>query len=187
MYTYTVTSLGREVGTSSLDFARFSSHIRCGSFNPSVVGCSLMHIITGVRDSFLAMSVAQQRGELDGLSPAQLKRTAHYARVVAAEERVQELCLQLRGPNGHVIPCEDLDIRDTQLFIPEIHGESARPELPLDDMSKSDREIVFEMREFINELEDSAEPWEASDPWTPEPAFGRYQLLVVLANEWDIP
>jgi len=178
--TYTVWSRGRELGHSSLAFARCLDSVRAGWFYPTDAGTSLMRIITGSRDAWLAMAVAYQQGKHEDLSEEEWRRTAEFAGVVAAAAHADALQLELRGPDGRVIPTEDIDIRDTELFIPEIHGDNSREEIPLDDLSPQSRKDLEELLEFAEGLR---EP----EPWEPVPEMGRYRLFVHLENEWDIP
>ena len=178
MINYTLMSRGRVLGHSTLAFAHSMDKLRTGWFYPTDVGTSLMPIITGTRDAGLAMLVLFKRGELPDIDDEQFIKTTEYADCAAAEAHEEALQLELRGPDGRVIRAEDIFVRDTETFIPEIHGGKYDD----DDEIELDEESQACVDELVAHFESLPE-----EPWNPPEEMGRYQLFVVLENEWDIP
>jgi len=191
--TYTVWSRGRLIGHSTLGYARAAPGMRAGDFEPTELGEKLMPIITGVgpalrtlhdmvRHTPSAMAQADGDGVFDFSSA--LRQTTEYADAVSIADERESLELELRDPDGVVIPTESLAVNDTEYLW-------ARAREPVDD---GDRLRTGDEEPLDPELEASIahdleiiRSWEFEDDWTDddeewrEPApFARYQIIVVL-------
>jgi hypothetical protein len=140
-----------------------------------------MSIITGERDAWLAFAVAWKNDEHSDLTLTDEQKATIHADIAAATARAEALQLELRGPDGRVIPVEDIHMRDVELFIPEIHGNSDGDEITIEDLSGSDRECAEELVRIYEALPDER------PPWVPPPEVSRYQIQVTLHHEMDIP
>lgn len=190
---YTVWSHGRLLGESALDYRRVFPRHRMGDFFPTEAGEKIMPIATGVSKAGVDL-VKSLSGSPPG-SPARtrLRETSEYADLAAAEDHYDALELELRGPDGTLIPTEWIDLRDTEFLL----------SLPdLDDLEESDMGLDFstqadddfgdpppgfgdDLPDF--ELEDAFDFDDDDAPWRHERVFPRYQLQVMLRDDTAVP
>src|SRR5437867_5964465 len=124
---YTVWSRGRLLGHTDLGYVRCLPRHRMGDFHPTEEGESLMPIATGVSPAYRALhkvsmeifgNAREERteGEYAACQRA-LRRTTEYADVEEAHVHCESLRLELRGPNGAVIPTEWIAFQDTEYLL----------------------------------------------------------------------
>lgn len=184
---YTVWSHGRLLGESALDYRRVFPRHRMGDFFPTEAGEKVMPIALGVSKAGADL-VKSLSGAPPG-SPARthLRETSAYADLAAAENHYDALELELRGPDGSVIPTEWIDLRDTEflLSLTDDELEAARLELDFssedDDFGNPPPGFGDDIPDF--ELETDFGVEDELAPWRPELIFPRYQLQVMLRDD----
>jgi len=167
--TYSLWSGGRLLGTSDLDYVRCVDRQRTGDLYPTEQGEALLPIACGVPPTV--------RAHGDFLHPA----------VREAIERADALALELRGPDGEVIPTEDLFVQDTEHLLslapapewPDALEPTADEDVDAADFAPDDTELL-DAPEFDFEAELAESDGE-------ERVWPRYQLMVTLVNETDVP
>lgn len=189
---YTVWSRGRLIGQSTLGYKRAAPGMLAGDFEPSPMGEKLMPIITGVgpalrglhrvADDVVRVAEGQADGDPTGDYPADVRRTTEYADAMSLVDELDSLRLELRDPDGVVVPTEMIAVNDTEYLLAR-----AREPDPLDDMELSpelEEAIAHDIEEMLahdQEVRGSVNFEDDEDEaWRPEPVFARYQLLVVL-------
>lgn len=178
---YTLWSRDRLLGESELDYVRCFEKHRMGDFHPTELGEKLMPVVTGVARAVLSMARSRD-GYASGVG------TTEYADTAAAQTHYLALELELRGPDGSVIPTEWIDVRDTE-FLQSLVDDRERDE----DIfgSPEDSEFDPELEAAIEHDLAIIEEWHADDPPTDEsfeaPTFPRYQIQVGLENDAAIP
>lgn len=180
---YTLWSRDRLLGETELDYVRCFEKHRMGGFHPTEMGEKLMPVITGVAKATLnlARSISSE-------SDSSATDTTEYADTVAAQAHYDALELELRGPDGAVIPTEWIDVRDLE-FLEALVDEREREE----DIfgSSEDEAIDPELEAAIQHDLAIIDEWHANDPpedesWEePEPL--RYQIQVGLVSDASIP
>jgi hypothetical protein len=192
---YTLWSHGRLLGETDLAFARCLPKHRMGWFHPNDLGERLMPIICGVKPAFFALSDLTHRllpnphggqrrkWNLDTV----LKNSTEYADLAAANAQADGLALELRGPNGAVIPTEDIGVQDTEylrsLNFEEVSIYDVERGLCEDDL---DEETLAEIEEFVEEFKENTR-WVSEDEEEKESDLPRYQIQVHLIDEADVP
>jgi hypothetical protein len=197
---YTLWSHGRLLGGTDLAFARCFPKLRVGFFHPNDLGERLMPIACGVSPALHELSRLTRRlipnrhvtrrrtWDLETV----LRSSTEYADVAAAGAQEEGLELELRGPNGAVIPTESIGIRDTEYVMSTDFSE----DLSLYDVEAggmsdpdADAEMMAEVEEFLAELE-ANEAWQGSSEESGEEKpsiWARYQIMVTLLDEADVP
>ena len=106
--------------------------------------------------------------------------SSRFASAIDACERIQ---LELRGPDGKVIPTEYISIRDVER-IAELGPAAAEEEEDV-ELTPEQQEAVDAM---IRDWEESAAERER-EGWRPEDEtpFPRFQIYVALVDEWLVP
>lgn len=109
--------------------------------------------------------------------------TAH-ADVLAAVDRVEALEMELRGPDGCVIPTEDINVVDTHYLLSLSTRESvddAKDEEPLTPEQEAEIEEFVQawLEEHKDDVPSSGEDEEVDLP--------QYQLQVTLVDDRDVP
>ena len=190
---YTVWSHGRLLGESALDYRRVFLRHRMGDFFPTEAGEKVMPIATGVSKAGADL-VKSLSGAPPG-SPARthLRETSEYADLAAAEDHYEALELELRGPDGTVIPTEWIDLRDTEFLLSLTDDELDAARLELDFSSEEEDDFGDPPPGFDDapdfELENDLDfDFDDDDaPWRPERVFPRYQLQVMLRDDGAVP
>ena len=176
-----------------------------GDFHPTEEGESLMPIATGVSPAYRALhkvsmeifgNAREERteGEYAACQRA-LRRTTEYADVEEAHVHCESLRLELRGPNGAVIPTEWIAFQDTEYLL--ALADEAEEEF---DISAIDPLLADEAdRELLEAIERDAvviDEWFKEEDWgvgthgsyaAEDSTFPRYQIQVELIEEWDVP
>jgi hypothetical protein len=194
---YTVWSQGRLLGETELSYTRWMHKHRGGDFFPTEFGETLMPIVTGgpaaMKELAKAMHVAAR--DSDDAAAAKERRaatpeiTAARAELESAVERRDALALELRRPDGSIVPTEYIDIRDTELLwdIEDDEDDLGFDDDEIDDESEGDSEIelaVLHDLEIIDEIR-AARGFVPDEPWGHE--FPRYQILLRLLDNAAIP
>ncbi|MGH7679028.1 MAG: hypothetical protein ACRENU_11220 [Gemmatimonadaceae bacterium] len=186
---YSLWSRGRLLGHSKLDYKRCMPRLRTGDLAPTAVGESLMHVVTGVRQAWIdAMHVAVREESV--ARPENFVRTTEFADVSAAQSRFDALDLELRDPQGTVIPTDDIHVLDTEVWPPPRYDDLPFPD-PILAETPEEKQLFLDMEHDAALLEESfGELWddEGEDrPWEVAPVFARYQLYVTLKDDALIP
>jgi hypothetical protein len=165
---YTVWSRGRLIGHTDLAFTEAVPGARAGFFFPTERGLAAVRIAVEAAEVLLA---ARDGGD----------HTTFKADLVAATDRCEALLLELRGPDGAVIPTTDISIRDTELM-------ASWADLDDDDISSAQlssaerRALDAAVEHDLMMLDDGfgtewATAGEDEMEWN-EPEFPRYQVYV---------
>jgi hypothetical protein len=175
--TYTLWSQGRLLATTDLGWVRCMPRHRAGDLQPTEVGEVLLAVACGVRPAL----------RLHG-------HDFDHPAVLTAIERSEALRLELRGPDGEVIPTEDLWIQDSEYLL-----ALAREE-PLPEPTDEELEELAELEEMeveawdpendaaLAELPDVDEPFERDfDDEAEEREWPRFQVMLVLVDDADVP
>jgi hypothetical protein len=195
--TYTVWHRGRLLGESPLDFIRCMPKLRTGFLHPSPLGEKLLPLAGGTCAAANALHRAARRK-----SNEERQRLPEYAAFLAACSESASYKLELRGPDGAVIPTRDVGVRDYG-FLDEL-GDAAFDDLEddiggefddetlvslgLDDWDASWDPNVDEADRFCDFDEDAGnESWRAREERDCERRMSRYQVMVELIDESAIP
>jgi len=160
---YTLWSRGQLLGESELECAR-SPHHRSGGFWPTIVGSRLMPVATAMsratsllaaksrdsRDGIIAEDAVDFFPGLDASCQGSVERSTEYADFAEAVDRLKELGLELRGPDGAVIPTQSIEICESEFL-----SDLVRRELEIDfDESVPDDVSWNELDADADEIDD---------------------------------
>lgn len=199
MQQYVVRSRGVPIGTTDLGFARVDGQCRCGWFHPNEEGERVMAI---VRAPLPLLHASAHRDVRDGsdvvVLSVEVEGPELPPELLAAMQAVESLELTLHRPDGSVIPTKDVGLQDVEqlrsIFVgaepPEAHG--ARWDEGLDEETRA--AIEHDVAALLEGMgSEEREPWMAAAE-EPEDATGaepdrseRYQVIVRLVSEWDVP
>ncbi|HVX38569.1 MAG TPA: hypothetical protein VHB25_03265 [Gemmatimonadaceae bacterium] len=172
---YTLWSRGRLLGSSELDFAYREHGHRCGWFYPADGADGLCEIATGVSPALMKLYDDEH------------SRTAQ-ADVAAAVDRYDALELELHGPNGEVVACENIGLQDCEFLLTLADGidddEYDAWYASLDDAARAEFDASMEHDLALFDEWFGDEP---DRPWEPQVEFPRYQLLVRFAEHDPAP
>jgi hypothetical protein len=208
---YTLWSLGRLLGGSELDYARVPSRLfkrhRMGDFCPTDVGLKVMPVATGVSPAGIALAkmlrASSERSQASEpqrrLIPETLRQTSEWADFVAAQDRCDALALELRGPDGAVIPTEWIDLRDTESLL----SPAWEDDWDVDDAMAGFADDVDECEGVLSSdyetpdkvvspldslgLDEFDVAIEEENEWRAHDEFPRYQLQVMLCDAASVP
>jgi hypothetical protein len=166
---YTVWSRGRLLGETDLGFVYRENEFRCGWFHPTAKGEQLMPIATG-------FAFAVRNAWLMGLDPSV------RADLASAEDEEQALGLQLRGPNGALIPTRSITIVDFQ-NLSSIPREDSEADGPLDPEQEAEIEALIEEWENDPDVREARLLGQTGT----ETEWPRYQLQVFLVDDRSVP
>jgi hypothetical protein len=184
---YTVWSHGRLLGESALDYQRVFPRHRMGDFFPTEAGEKVMPIATGVSKAGVDLVRSLSGAPPGSPARAHLRETSEYADLASAEDHYDALALELRGPDGCVIPTEWIDLRDTEFLLGFAGDEADASSLELDFSSLGEDDFGDPPPHF-DEAPDFELDFDDDDaPWRPELVFPRYQLQVMLRNDAAVP
>jgi hypothetical protein len=192
---YTISSRGRPIGTTELDFGRIDGSSRSGWFHPNALGEELMPTVALAIPAMRAYLCRDMR-DADGQPIVQqnLRRSSLFADLAEALHRVDAMELSLHRPNGSLIPTSLIGIQDTeqlrglagwQDWYPVGEVPSADEEW-VQELARELEEPVWDRQESDDELLDGA----VEDGWAPDEEatnFPRYQVHLVLREENAIP
>jgi hypothetical protein len=196
---YTLWSRGRLLGTSELNYRRVFARHRMGDFYPTDVGAKLMPIATGVSPTGIGLArVSGTSAESpNSLSEEEIRKTSEYADFAAAVGHQEALELELRDPDGAVIPTEWIDVRDTEFllsllgddFMEGIGRDADVRQWDSDDSDSCDDDTADDFDAWLDsrgagawspEIEESDDDHDAKE-------FPRYQLQVMLRDAGAVP
>jgi len=190
---YTLWSRGRLLGESPLDFVRCLPRLRVGFLHPTPLGEKLLPLASGVTPASLAFSKVLQDSNAD-CPDEQWHSLPEYADYQSACDEEAALALELRGPDGEVIPTEDIAVRDTEFLIAWSEERAQHDAATIGALDDEDDVLPWESSEddfdedaLIAELEalsaDDTDGWRQREerPWM------HYQLQVKLVHDWSIP
>jgi hypothetical protein len=176
---YTLWSLGRLVGETDFGFLPSEKRQRRGWLVPTEVGEPLVDVAAAVAS---AMNAAEQMHDLD----------AAAADIASAIDRRDALRLELRGPDGHVIPLESLAIRDTVALMAMADARvdadlSWYDRLTAQERAVLDREIASDADESARLDTDVAEMLGILGGDDNDAPLPRYEIEVRLVDDGAIP
>jgi hypothetical protein len=178
---YTLWSRDRLLGHSDLGYVRDFERHRMGDFFPSELGEKLMPVLTGVTRAC-----------------ADVPQTRELADVAEAVTHVESLELELRGPDGAVIPTEWIGVRDVELVLSEVSEVDEMDDLDEIDPMRADeadmellRSVQHDMEIIDEMIERNAAASRAAgipvrEEWE-EPPYPRYQIQVGLFDDAAVP
>ena len=166
---YTIWSRGQLVGETNLDFSPIEPRQRSGEFLPTAYGETL----------------------IPAASPEDLPPDVQVTTSLCAD-------LELRGPDGFVIPAERIEIRDAAFTCavvcpnPLIIQDFARfrPNAPCDDLPDDlgiEEWEYDEEPEFLDDLDFDFEEFEHGIEAPAAPGLRRYEVDVILVDDSAIP
>ena len=199
---YTISSRGRAIGTTDLDFCRIDESARSGWFHPNALGEELMPIIAMALPAMRAFVCRNGRDE-DGRSIVQpsFRRSSMFADLAEAFHHIQALDLTLHHADGALIPTTQIGIQDTEQLL-ELARQSEQEEADSATWDAGETELEYEedLEAFGHDIELLERGWDESsqrdlhsfspDAWIPddEPSeLPRYQVHLFLAKENAIP
>jgi hypothetical protein len=168
---------------------------RMGDLNPTDLGEKLLPLATEVSRAVIELGKVSREmaadEERNGSSLGDLLRhTTEGADYAAAQVHEDSLELELRGPDGAVVPTEWIDIRDTHYLLAlaqeaedvpgPLFDEEEDPEL----MAAIEHDETLLRFQFDDEL---ASELGSDEPWQEETPFPRYQIQVRLLDDRSIP
>lgn len=184
--TYTLWSHGELIGESELDCVRVYTHLRAGDLQVTPKGLLVLDRVSQTHaDAYgTARRLSREKSRGQVLASAD---NALFADLAAERDQYEALALELRAPNGTVVPTEDIYVRDTWYLL--AIGFEADEEDELAVMNDTpehvrDSDDATGMDVLLEELENDLLPWEQTAPAREPP---RFQLFVKLVDEWAIP
>ena len=180
---FTLWSRGELLGETELGYVRVFPKLRTGDLRVTPKGLAVIGRLTQARSDCVDTLRRLNRSKShDQFRDAELKELT--ADMDSARDQEDAVALELRGPNGTVIPTEDIWVKDTEYLIAlaaqaDEEFESSESH-PVEDAIIA--AAVAEMEEHLAELEEDNPPW-AQQEREPE----RFQIHVMLVNEWSIP
>ena len=183
--TYTLWSHGELLGESELDYVRVIAELRMGDLQVTPKGLTVFERISQTHaDGYYAMRKLN-RDSAAGKVAEQDEKTLH-ADLAAEADQYAALSLELRAPNGTVIPTEDIYVKDTEYLMAISREADAERELSPEDGSDEelDPEFLAAVEELREAFEEENESWLSEKPERPPV---RFQLHVRLLDEWAIP
>lgn len=201
---YTVSSRGRPIGTTDLDFERIPGSTRSGWFHPNALGEELMPSIAQVLPAMRAFVCRNARDE-DGrrIVLPSFRASSLFADLAEALHRVDAMDLTLHDADGALIATSQIGIQDIEQLLALDTWTDLDPDLDraIDDEEWEENvglELVGDP-EIEFDLERLSEHWceegphdldDLDDLWVPyeEPCeLPRYQVHVDLVEVSAIP
>lgn len=205
MLTYTLWSHGRLLGESPLDVARCLPRLRVGELSTTPVGLALLARVTDTRSDALFAAQKLHRAEPSPEAAGGVHATPHYATIsadlTAAGDYLDALALELRRPDGSIVPTEQIDVTDTEFLVAFGALEDEPPADSPDEAETEGEEfrVSFDPETDIDDPDDDAgdeDLFADPDPlgpglgdWRERPlrAFPRFQLHVTLFDDAALP
>ena len=192
---YTISSRGRPIGTTELDFIRIDGLERSGWFHPTALGVELLPSIASPLPAMRAFMCRNVR-DTDGRPIVQndFLSSSLFADLAEALQHADAMELALHRPDGTIVPTSEIGIQDTQRLAEHPWW---RDLYPVGEIPAADDEWF---RESMSELDESPSDWLESsdddlpdgacdDAWVPdeEPSLPRYQVHLRLSEVNAIP
>lgn len=179
---YTLYSRNRLLGETELEYHTESITHRMGAFDPTRFGETLMPVITGVQ-RLLHEHALRDESACDAADGAGID-DVFLGDMVAAESHLASLELELRAPDGSVVPTEWIGVQDTEELtrwaermatkFPERYALEESGDDEIDAAVAHDMELIDS---WIEERESGDGGWESDEPGG---EFPRYQISVEL-------
>jgi hypothetical protein len=187
------------LGATEFEYRRWKKCHRGGSFLPAAEAADLIEIAVGVSPATFALGkkMREMDRQRDQASPAVAARLPHltatteHADLESACDRQDRLDLELRAPDGSLIPTEWISIRDTEFLLSVSEDDDS--ELECDDWSEDEWEVSdaeigsLDEDDMFDEIEGWVDEYESEWNEGPEKPFPRYQILVSLLADEDVP
>ena len=107
------------------------------------------------------------------------------ADLAAQQNHYDALAMELHTSDGVAIPTDDIWVTDTECLIAMGQEADEEDEMPLSAEAEARVEAaVKEIEEHLRELDKNSPPWL---PEAPERVPVRFQLSVLIKNQWSIP
>lgn len=178
---YTFWSHGELLGESALDYVRVDPKLRTGDLHVTAKGLTIFDRISQTHaDGYYAMKRLNAQEICDEDEEKTLR--ADFA---AEDDQYEALALELRAPNGEVIPTEDIYMQDTEYLL--AIGAEAEEENRVEDPALGESleaEALQLVEELRAQIDEDHPPWA---PQLPEREPVRFQIYVSLKDEWSIP
>lgn len=192
---YSLWSRGRLLGQTELDYVRCMRKQRMGDLNPTELGEKLLPLATGVSRAVIELGMVSRElaadTERSGASLDDLLRhTTEGADFAAAQVHEDSLELELRGPDGSVVPTEWIDVRDTHYLLALAQEAEDVPGPLFDDEEDAELMAAIEHDEALMRFQfddELASEFGNDEPWQEETSFPRYQIQVRLLDDRSIP
>jgi hypothetical protein len=178
--TYTLWSHGELLGESALDYVRVFPKLRTGDLEVTTRGLTLIGRLTQTReDSYRS---ARRVTHTDAGASEEFEKS-FFADAAAFNDQYNALSLELRSSDGTVIPTEDIHITDVEALLSrDSELEDQWDDDELDDGPDPDADAAA--AEMLAAWEEDHPAWLSEGPERP-PA--RFQIAVMLVDEWAIP
>lgn len=167
---FIVSSSGRPIGTTDLDFMRILDSSRSGWFHPNELGEKLMPNIAqpcSAMRAFVCRDLRDEHGQ-HVVQPT-FRSSSLFADLAEAYHRIEEMELTLHRADGKLIPTVHIGIQDTQQLLDLTRWNDLDPESDLTiDEEQWDEEVEsaladdFEL-ELADDLELPSRGWQPSD------------------------
>lgn len=200
---YIISSRGRPIGTTELDFVRINGSSRSGWFHPNALGDEVMPTVALVYPAMRAFVCRNLRDD-DGQPIVQegLRHSTLFADLAEALHHVDALDLTLHCSDGTLIPTSLIGLQDTEQLRALAKWDDLYPDRnPSIGEDEPDhdfrRDLAFDLELDLDELPESC--WEELEDefidleyeggWDPDELseLPRYQVHLVLSEENSIP
>jgi hypothetical protein len=192
---YIISSRGRPIGTTELDFTRIDDSSRSGFFHPNALGEELMPTVALVYPAMCAY-VCRNVRDADGhhIVRPDFRRSSLFGDLAEALHRVDSLDLTLHHADGRLIPTSLIGIQDTDRLLELARWRDVCPEHNPsvdDDDPECDFELAVEDDLELppgswQEIDDDDLETEFDDGWVPDEVpveLPRYQVHVLLSEK----
>jgi hypothetical protein len=153
---YTVWSNDRLVGESDLDYLTNTSELKLGDFTATEDGEAIIAILMAPRQAVCSR--------------------APYDEIESLCTQRESVPLELRGPNGRVIPTDDIEITDLEWLLSltpvDWRDDDWQPDVDMPEL-QADLEALAEL-----DLDEFDVPDIELDPPGAQPSYPRYQIQV---------
>jgi hypothetical protein len=190
--TFTLWSRGQLLGESALDFECPIPLVRAGDLHVTDLGLRLLSRVTDARGDALWGAHALEREVVPGGSEQERSRIMEVCADLAASANYHRaLELELRRPDGSIVPTERIDVNDTEFLRAFgaacdeeegfISGEAPGADPPVTVSTWTEEDDVFgELGILDPELQCPGDD-------SGEPSVPRFQLMVTLWNDAAMP
>ena len=183
--TYTLWSHGELLGESALDYVRVFPTVRTGDLEVTERGLIVMERLSQAREDCYRSALRVNKQKLEDVDESNL--AALYADLDAHRDQHDALALELRASDGSVIATDGIYVTDT-FYLGRIDDEREAEEPFITIVTQNDDpnadDVTRAVEEQLEEFEEQRAPWL---PEPPERELARFQIAVMLRDEWAIP
>ena len=188
---YIISSRGRPIGTTELDFARLPgaaelgfAHMldatRSGWFHPNSLGETLMPNIALQHQAVRAFVSRNVRADGQSIVQPEFRNSSLFADLAEAFHRVEAMELTLHRAGGALIPTVQIGIQDTEQLRELGRSHALHAELdPTTDDAEAEWDLDIELA-MADDLELPAGGWEPTDD-----AEDDFDLDEIIAREYE--